>query len=251
MGVRTLIDLTLQVGFDNSLDDLDFDRSLQETLDTMEDAAGGTGQLPATTYDRELSLGDITQGRLLYIEADGPLEVYINGAAATSAQVDASGGSYPTGFVGGETLTFDLDGTAIAVAFDAADTSLTNVINRINAAVALAGIATPVASNNAGELRLTSPTTGSASTIENIAGTSLATLGLAGAADAEGADPVPNTAAWSLRQMADPDGSQIDELKSYMLASVVVTSLYISNASDAAVNYRYVVVGDLSDPPAC
>lgn len=250
MGVRTSVDLAIQVGFDNGLDDLAFDRNLSEVLDTMEDVQSGSGSLAAGVTNRQLDLGDVQQGRLLYVEADGPLEVYINGALPTAAQVDGAGAAFPTGFVGGETFIFTLDGTPITVTFDAADQAIADVVNRINSAAALAGFSTPVASDNGGQIRLTSPTTGSTSTLASFGGTAQAALGFAAAIDTEGVDPVPNTASWSLRRMADANGTQVSTLKAYMLASVLVSSLFISNLSADVVSYRWVVVGDLSDPLA-
>lgn len=253
MGIRTLIELSLQVGMDNRLDDgsLIFDRDIEELLDTMDNAQPGTGTLGAGETNRSLPLGAIAQGRLLYLEAAGDINVYINGVAATPAVKTGSGGTYPTSFLGGETLTFEREGTPITVTFDVADQTLAQVVNRINAAMALAGFATPGASDFGGELRITTTATGSGATLTDFAGSALATLGLA-AGDEEGDDPVPATAAWQLRRMAASGGSQIADLKSYLLASVRFSSVFISNADPTeTVSYRYCFVGDLTAPPTC
>lgn len=251
MGLRVSVDLAAQVGFDNGLDALLFDSSLAELLDTMENGHADTGEIAAAEAGLELDLGTITSARFIWLEADGELNVYFDGVAATSAIADGSGGTYPTTFAGGETLDFDLDGTAIAVVFDDADETLTQVVNRINSVIALAGLATPVAKANSGELRLESTTTGEASTIAGLAGTALATLGLA-ATDVAGEDSGGASAPISLHRMADPTGDTVDDLKTYLISTVKFTSVYITNPSDdTAVRYRYCVVGDLSPEASC
>ncbi len=80
-----------------------------------------------------------------------------------------AGGAYPTGFLGGEYLDLEIDGVAFRTVFLVADQTLADVVNRINAAAAFAGLNGAVASDSGGELRLTSLITGIAS-IVNVVG---------------------------------------------------------------------------------
>ncbi len=99
---------------------------------------------------------------------------------AVAASAIGNGGTYPTGFVGGETLITTMDGVAVTTTFDAADQSLAQVVARVNAAFALAGFATPRASESNGQLRIDGVATrvdGAEGTL-TFAGTGAATLGM-------------------------------------------------------------------------
>jgi hypothetical protein len=85
-----------------------------------------------------------------------------------------SGGTYPTGFVGGETFPITIEGKFYNIVFAAGDQSLAQVVARINTTV---GGNTPYASASGGELKFTATTLGSVITIWD--GTALATLGFA------------------------------------------------------------------------
>lgn len=94
--------------------------------------------------------------------------------SGSAAQVDGAAGTYPTLFVGGETLEIkDGDDAPRVVVFTAADQTIGNVVDRINAV-----LAKTVASNNGGELRLSSSILGGDGYIEAVGGTARATLGL-------------------------------------------------------------------------
>lgn len=88
----------------------------------------------------------------------------------------AEGGVYPTGFVGGETLTLDIDGGgAVVVVFAAGDQTAAQVRDQINAAIP--GVASVVA----GELVLRGLVRGAASSVDVVAASApavLTTLGL-------------------------------------------------------------------------
>lgn len=251
MSLRISATLGLEVGFNNQLDDLAFDGAIDELVDTMDNISSGTGELAAAA-SLALSMGSVTAGRMLWVEADGELDVTFGGAAATAAEVDAVGASYPLSPAGGETLTFDLDGNSISVTFLAGDTTVTAVVNRINSAIALAGYATPVASDNAGQVRLTSRTLGTLSLLETFAGTFLATLGLSGASDTQGLGPAGAAAPVGLARLADPAGTTVGTLKSYLLATANFTTVSITNPSaTTALRYKYAIVGDLTPTVAC
>lgn len=247
MSLRLNAELAVLIGFNNQTTTPAFEGDLSEVVDTLENLQSGGGELDASG-NLALDMGGVTAGRFLWIEADGELDVTLNGAAATAAQADAAGASYPVAPTGGETLTFDLDGTSITVTFQSGDTSIANVVNRVNSAIALAGLATPVASDNGGQLRLTSRTLGTLSLLENFGGTFLATLDPSGGlVDAQGLGPAGASAPVSLARMGQPSGSTVATLKSYLVQTALFSGVTISNpSSTAAVTYRYAIAGDLA-----
>jgi hypothetical protein len=251
MGLRTKTDLSIEVGLENALDDLVFERDLCDTLDTLDRHSCKTILLEAGTSNLAVDFGDVAQGRLVYIEADGEIEVAFGGSAATAAVVTGSGGSFtPTGFAGGETMLWEVDNVSAPVTFEVGDTSLALVVNRINAAVALAGLATPVASDAAGELRLTSPSTGDSSEIDITGGTALATLGLS-VATTNGVNANPGTSDLAIQRPADPAGaSAAAGVRAFALLTINTSSLQLSNPSSTVdVNVTVLIVGDLTASP--
>lgn len=219
---------------------------LSELLDTLAHGESGTYTLDGGEQDVPIKFGDVTQARMIYIEGDGEFTVEFGGGTPTAAQIDASGGTYPTAFAGGETLDVEIDGTPLAVMFAAGDQTLVQVLARINYVAALAGLA-PIALDNAGEIRLQSPTTGIGSTVEVVAGgTALATLGLA-AGSSQGVASTPGTSPIQVRRPADVSGAGAAQgVKSYFLGTVLATSAKVSNLqADAVLNLRSFVAGDL------
>ena len=252
MSVRSFIEFGFQVGANNSLAEgsLIGDVSFTQLIDTLAKARSVTGALDAEELV-QIDFGDIESAKIIYIEADGDLDFYLGGSAPTTAAVTAVGAVYPMAFAGGETLSLEIDGVAFTPAFLAGDTSLTNVINRINGAAAYAGLDGLVASNSGGQLRLTSLTTGASSIVSVIGGTARAALGLT-IADTTGAAPTANTSPTRLRRPADPAGTQIETLGVMALLVATTTALHISNPSETeAVAYRIMLVGDLAPDTSC
>jgi len=253
MGVRTNVDLTVQIGQDNQLSDLVFDRDITAVLDTLDHATAIVATLVTGETNFVVPFGDVAQARLVYIEADGEIAVTFGGGLATAAVVTAVGGTYVTGFAGGETATLDVNnGTTVAVIFTVAAQALADVVNEINAAAALVGLG-PIASAFSGQLRLTSTTTGAASEIEVVAGgTALATLGLT-AGTTNGANSTPGTSPVSVRRPADPAGaSAAAGVDAFLLATVQTTSITIDNTAGQDVRLRVAIAGDLvADPVGC
>lgn len=99
----------------------------------------------------------------------------------TRSQLDGTGGTFPTVFIGGETLELkvDEDDTKV-ITFTAADQAIADVVSRINAT-----LAATIGSNNAGQLRLNGVIEGWRSRIQVVGGTARATLGLPTAAAAQ------------------------------------------------------------------
>lgn len=253
MGVRTRVKLTVEVGPENSLDDALFERDLEELLDTMEDANTETFQLAAGETNRSMDLGDVQEVRLVYIEADGEVDVSFGSGVATAAIVTGVAGSFPTGFAGGEAMTIDIDNFGnIIVTFTVGASAVQDVVNELNAAFALGGFLSggvPVApfSVSGGQVRFTSPTTGVTSEVEIVAiDAAVATaLGLS-AGVTVGVAAEPGTAQYSLKRMADPSGTSISGLKAYLLATIQASAILLTNpSSTAAVRGRFCVVGDL------
>lgn len=120
---------------------------------------------------------------LLYLFTRAPMTLRVGADVARLAGV---AGAFPTGFAGGETLLLEIDGAAFTTTFDAADQSAQDVANRINAAAAFAGIATPVATVEGGQLQIDGDATGSDGSVVSTGGTGAATVGLPNGASAEG-----------------------------------------------------------------
>ena len=252
MGVRTSVSIMVQAGLENSLDNLVFDRDLAEILDTLDKAASLVGDVDYAEGNVPLDKQDIDTIRFLYIEADGDLDVFLGGVAPTTAKIVGVGGTYPTGFVGAETLDLEIDGVPFTTTFNVADQSLAQVIARINSFAAFNGL-NLVASNEGGQLALTSNTDGSTSQVSVVAGSAgvLAILGLV-VAEVFGKDATPDADPIRLRQMADPAGSQIVTLKAYAAMSCQTSAVTVANPKDGtSVRFRVLMVGDLVDPPAC
>jgi hypothetical protein len=247
MGIRVSTTLDLIAGYDNSLDKKLFGGNsvLAELIDTLDHGESGVYALDAGEQNVPVDFGDVTEARLVYLEGDAEFEVVFGGGVATAGQITGSGGTYPTGFVGGETLNITIDGTPIAVIFDAADQTLVQVLARVNYFAALLSL-TCVAFNVGGELQLKSPTTGASSTVVVVSGTGMAALGLA-PASAQGANAVPGTSNLAVSRPADPSGASAAEgVKAYFLATIVATSIQITNPNaTAGVRIKSLVVGDL------
>ena len=93
---------------------------------------------------------------------------------ATKASVVGNGGTFPTSFAGGETLSFRVEGKQIDVIFTAAAQAINDVLVEINAAGE--GFS---AKASGGEVQILSDVFGTSSSIEILAGgTALAGLGL-------------------------------------------------------------------------
>jgi hypothetical protein len=110
---------------------------------------------------------------------------------ATAATVTGTGGTFAT-LGAGQTLTLAFDGgRAVTVYFQAGDTTAALAIARINNA-----FGSPVATNSAGQITLTSSTVGSSSSVQVVSGTTgtLAILGLT-AATTNGTGNVANISA--------------------------------------------------------
>lgn len=129
---------------------------------------------------------DIGNVEFLFVNTSTLMRLRIGAAAA---RVLGSGGTFPTSFGGGETLIASVDGAAFTTTFTAAAQLAADVVNEINAAAALAGIAFQPASVDAsGQIALQGVLTGPEGTVVITGGTGAATLGLSGSAVGAGSD---------------------------------------------------------------
>lgn len=260
MGVRTSAEIAFQIGRDNKLTDKLLDEGLSSLLDTLDHATVHEATLSAGETNYVVPFGDVLQGRMVYIRGDGPIRVTPGGGLATSASVTGSGGTYVTGFVGGETLDLDIDnGGTINVVFDAADQSLAQVINRINSFAALAGVTgdggapITIASDVGSELRIASGTTGVSSEVEILAGgTALATLGLT-ATVVNGVEAQAGQTPITLTKPASTAGSDAASgVPVFFFATLQTSALTIDSLdSSNEVRIMVAVAGDVVTTPDC
>lgn len=123
-----------------------------------------------------VSVGEVS---LLYVSTQLPVIVRLD---ATSPVLQGVGGTFPTGFVGGEVLDLVLNGNAVQVTFDAADQTAAQVAARINAGFALSGFAYQAATVADGQLVINGQGSGPAATLAVTASATATALGLAGSA---------------------------------------------------------------------
>lgn len=168
-----------------------------------------TGLPGAQFVDLDL-LDGFTGIELLAVRTDAKLFLRIG---ADVARLEGSGGTFPTGFAGGETAVLDIDGLgSFTTTFTAAAQTAAQVAAEINAAAALSGLPTPRASvSTSGQLQLESVSTGPQSStkqqgsVEVVSGTGLATLGLSpGTTYGAGADvPIQGEALFEFPRDTD------------------------------------------------
>jgi hypothetical protein len=125
-------------------------------------------------------LRDLAGVEFLYVRSSARIRLRIGALAATLL---GSGASFAA--AASTSITLTVDGVSVPVTFDAADDTLTECVRRINSAAALVGLA-PIASEDGGQIRLTSPTLGPASSLTVPAGAPATALGFDGGASAEG-----------------------------------------------------------------
>lgn len=87
MSLRTNLELLFQVGFDNDLDDAAFSRDIQQVLDSTYRCAVKNIKLAALEADTSISLDDVAQGRILYMESDVEITFKLNGVGTTAIKL--------------------------------------------------------------------------------------------------------------------------------------------------------------------
>ncbi len=115
----------------------------------------------------------------LYLRSNTPVMLRVGAAPAVVVGV---GATYPTGFVGGETLTMTIDGISVSVTFTSGAQTAAQVCDQINAACALVGLPTPRSAvvAGSGQVSVFGIATGSQGSVVITGGSGAADLGLTG-----------------------------------------------------------------------
>lgn len=115
--------------------------------------------------------------QLVSIKSSSLVTLRVGAAAAT---VSGVGGSFPTGFSGGEAFDFDVDGTNVAGTFTVAAQNITDVLSELNQAAIAAGLAyLPFTASTSGQVTVTGVATGSDGSV--VVNTTIAALGFTAA----------------------------------------------------------------------
>ena len=97
--------------------------------------------------------------QLLSLKSSSAVTLRIGAAAATLLAV---GGSYPTGFSGGEAFSLTIDGTVVSGTFTVAAQNIGDVVNELNQAAISAGLTyLPFSADVSGQVRATGQASGS------------------------------------------------------------------------------------------
>ncbi len=114
----------------------------QTIIDTPEPIRISTLGVPGDAFVGLDVLANLIGIELLHVRTEGgPMVLCID---AGPAELTSGALTIPTGFVGGETMNVAIDGTpVVTTTFSAGDQTLAQVVARINAAFALAGLPTP------------------------------------------------------------------------------------------------------------
>jgi hypothetical protein len=139
-GSLTVNDTTCSSSSSSSSRILGFGQSACGDGRTFEAAVCESRRINSVTPVDLDALNGLTSIEFLYLLSSASMTLRL---FAIPAIVTAVGGTYPTGFSGGETLTVVMDGVSVVTTFLVGDQTVTQVANRINAAMALAGIAAP------------------------------------------------------------------------------------------------------------
>ena len=174
-------------------------RNYQASVAECVDLNTGT---PGASFVAIAALAALSKITLLYLRTTAAVVLRLYAVAARAV---ATAGAYPTGFGGGETLITTIDGTVVTTTFDVLDQTLAQVVARVNASMALAGFATPRASESNGQLQID----GVATKVDGAQGT----LTFAGTGAVQfGMDPGSNpTITDAQGQDVDVDGLYISE----------------------------------------
>lgn len=131
-------------------------------------------------------LDSLTAIEFLYVKSNARIVLRIG---ADEAVLSGTGATFPTGFVGAETLITNIDGISVTTTFLVGDQTAVQVVARINAACALAGLSTPRASvsQSTGQILIRGTATGASSFVQVTGGTGATILGFSGTPIAHGA----------------------------------------------------------------
>lgn len=129
--------------------------------------------IAATSFIELPGSDSIGRFELLSFKSNAAMTLRIGAAAAT---ILGAGGTFPTGFSGGEAFDFTVDGVNIAGTFTAAAQNIGDVVNELNQAAVGAGFAyLPFAADVSGQVSVTGQETGSDGSV--VVNTANATIG--------------------------------------------------------------------------
>jgi hypothetical protein len=163
----------------------------------------------------ELPVSEAVGGiQFAYVKTTAPVMLRIG---AAPAELAGASGAFPTGFVGGETFAFTVDGVAVATTFTSGAQSALQVATQINQAAVGAGLAfLPASVQTNGQLMLRGLKTGSQGSVDIT--TANATVGYpsaSGFAEGEGQDiPVSGLFLNQFDQLTAPERIQISGVAS-------------------------------------
>lgn len=168
-----------------------------------------TAGAPGDVFEELPSVSSVGGFQLLLVKSSQPIVLRIG---ADVAELLGTGGTFPTGFSGGQTFGFTVDALAVAVTFTAGAQTAQQVVNQINAAAALAGATSlPAFLQSNGQVGLRGVATGDAGLVDITSAN--ATVGFASAAaEAHGAGsdlPVQGIALLQFPQSSPPERIQI------------------------------------------
>lgn len=87
MGTRTQIEMSINAGFEASLEDTIFQRDVSVLCDTLDHASVFVYTLDGDEALVPVSFGDVTEPRLLYIEAEGDIDVRLWGSGGQAIEM--------------------------------------------------------------------------------------------------------------------------------------------------------------------
>lgn len=128
-----------------------------------------------SAWDELPAVDALDKIELLFVRGASPMRLRVG---ADVAKVLGVAGTFPTGFVGAESLVVELDGVPLSVAFTSGAQTAQQVVNQVNAAAMLAGLTYLPASVSGGQVLIAGQLTGVQGSVEIVSGTALTALGL-------------------------------------------------------------------------
>lgn len=157
----------------------------QSVVDTPVPLQIITPGLPGAAFVDLDVLDSLAAIEFLYARTNSKFCLRIGAAEAVLTGV---GATFPTGFLGGETLLLTIDAVPVTVTFLVGDQTAAACVARINADCALAGLPTPRATvTTSGQIAIRGTQTGTSAVVSVTGGTGAVALGFPGTPSANGA----------------------------------------------------------------
>lgn len=244
MGVRHSVEMNLIVGLGATTSPAQFSGDLSQLLDSLGHCEAGVYTLAPLEQNMQVDFGDVLEARLIWIDADGDLAVTLGGTVGTVGTLLGVGGTFPTGFTGGQAFSFKIDGVTVSGTFLVGDQTAAQCAARMNAAAMLAGLTYVPFAVEGGQIRANGSDASSVGKVEVL--TINAVLGFAALTSDSGTDPLVGSAPIQLRRPIASNASSAAGVKVYALLTAVTGSITLTSLSaDQAVTARVAVVGDI------